>query len=567
VPTIKLAPFTGMSAVAASVLLLAAAGCGESAEVPPSGPSLLAIQESKIGIGQAMTFVGADFFPTPDSRTDIRFDGQFVAADGTVEPVRGLRIKPHRQDANTLVWPNFGPFANPFSAAGNRIGTFTGTVTAITGAKDGAPARPEVESRPLLVDLAIEPSLVITQLRPRENATCGGPVKRVLGAFTYTITVEAVGFTPVNFTFAISGEPGLEQPRIYRMPAAGKQSVTFGADPSLFFFRPVPLDLAFYVATLDVSALGSDGQTRFARYNFGVHNPIEYITTGPAQTAEYYVPQQVSPCYGGGVNGTMQSWTETTEETSTRQVGTHWDQSWLTSHSVSTTHATTNQVTIAVSDSSTNGWQSGWNTSVAATHEEGAMSGWNAGEHNDTNSSDSWGVMAGVSVPFVSAGGSYNSTKGVEHGTSFGTNGSYASQDSVTGSYGENFEANHSNTHSVTVGHDYSTTDTEGWSYEQSQTVAKGGDSFWQVSSAMTSSHEMSVQVLPGQYAMVYRQRVRQAYPAMIVAYDLCGESQVIASASFTDWTWNFLAEQGSSCPPPPVHMPAPACFLDCGGQ
>ena len=51
----------------------------------------------------------------------------------------------------------------------------------------------------------------------------------------------------------------------------------------------------------------------------------------------------------------------------------------------------------------------------------------------------------------------------------------------MTGSYGENFEANHSNTHSVTVGHDYSTTDTEGWSYEQSQTVAKGGDSFWQV--------------------------------------------------------------------------------------
>ena len=237
----KRAPSMGI-AVAAVVWFIAGVGCGSS-EAPPGGPTLLAIQESKIGIGQSMTFVGADLFPSDDSRTDIRFDGQFVAQggadDGTVEPVRGLRIKPHRQDANTLVWTNFGPFANPFSANGNRIGRFIGTATAITGAKDGAPTRPEIESRPLLVDLAIQPSLVITQFRPRENATCAEPVKRVLGAFTYTITVEAVGFTPVNFTFAISGEPGLMQPRIYRVPAAGKQSVTFGADPSLFFFRPV----------------------------------------------------------------------------------------------------------------------------------------------------------------------------------------------------------------------------------------------------------------------------------------------------------------------------------------
>jgi hypothetical protein len=565
VPTTKHA--RGLAMTVAAVGLWAAAGCG-SEEPPPSGPALLAIQESRIGIGQSMTFVGAGFFPTADSRTQIRFDGQFVAEDGTVEPVHDLRIKPHRQDANTLVWTNFGPFGNPFSTTGNRIGKFTGTATAITGPKPGAEMRPDVESRPLLVELAIKPSLVITQFRPRDNATCPEPVKRVLGAFTYTMTVEAVGFTPVNFTFAISGEPGLKQPRIYRVPAAaGKQSVTYGADPSLLFFRPVPLDLAFYVATVDISALGTDGETRTARYNFGVHNPIEYITTGPAATAEYFAPQQVSPCYGGGINGTTQSWTETTEESSTRQVGTHWDMSWLTAHAVNASHSTTNQVTLAVTNASTKEWSSGWNTSVAATHEEGAMSGWNAGEHHDTNSSSTWGAMVSVGPPFLQAGGSYNSTEGVEHGTSFGTNHSYASQDSVTGSYGENFQQSHSDTHSVTVGHDYSTTDTEGWSYEQSQTIAMGGDSFWQVSSSMTSSHEMSVQVLPGQFAMVYRQRVRMQYPAMVVSYDLCGESRVVANAAFTDWTWNFLAEQGGSCPPPPVHLPEAACLLDCGGQ
>ena len=213
-PMTKLA-LCGALTTAAVWLAVAAAGCG-SAEAPSREPALLAIQESKIGIGQSMTFLGADFFPTDDSRTDIRFDGQFTAEDGTVEPVHAFRIKPHRQDANTLVWTNFGPFANPFSSVGDRIGKFTGTATAITGARDGAPMRAEVESRPLAVELVIQPSLVITQFRPRENATCAEPVKRVLGAFTYTITVEAVGFTPVNFTYIINGETADALPRVFR---------------------------------------------------------------------------------------------------------------------------------------------------------------------------------------------------------------------------------------------------------------------------------------------------------------------------------------------------------------
>src|SRR6188508_3327606 len=131
---------TRLSCVAAATWLATAAiGCDGSAPAAPAAPRLLAVQESTIAVGQSMTFVGANFFPTTNSRTDIRFDGQFVSADGEVESVRGLRVKPHRQDGNTVVWGNFGPFSNPFSLAGNRVGKFTGTATAITGASDGAP--------------------------------------------------------------------------------------------------------------------------------------------------------------------------------------------------------------------------------------------------------------------------------------------------------------------------------------------------------------------------------------------------------------------------------------------
>jgi hypothetical protein len=544
-------------------------GCDGSPSAPPPAPTLLAIQESKLGVGQSMTFVGAAFFPNEESRTEIRFDGEFTSRDGEVEAVHGLRIRPHRQDANTLVWTNFGPFVNPFSAAGDRIGTFTGTATAITGAKDGAPIVEEVQSRPLLVELTIEPSIIIKSLQPKDNASCAAPVKRMLGSFRYLMTVEAVGFTPQNFTFTISGEPGVAQPRVYRLPvASGANSVTFGADPLMFFFEPVPLDLAFYIASIDITALDTDGQPHAVRYTFGVHNPLEYITTGPAAVAEIYPPQAVSDCYAGGINGTTQTWTESTEETQTRQVGTHWDKSWLDGHSVSNTHSTSNQVTIAVADSSTEGWQSGWNTSVTNSHEQGDSNSKNWGVHADASLSLTGTVGASGGIPGLGqASASVSTTAGIQVGGSYGQTGTQESKDSVTGSYGQNFEENHSNTHSVTVGHDYSTSDTEGWTYEQSQTVAMGGDEFWQVSTSTTSSHSTEVNVLPGQQAMVYRQRVRSQYPAIVVAYDLCGEPQVVADASFTDWRWSVAVEQGASCPPPPTALPAAICYLDCGGR
>jgi hypothetical protein len=558
-----------LSCIAAAWTAAAAMGCGgDGPATAPAAPSLLAVQESTIAVGQSMTFVGANFFPTANSRTDIRFDGQFVSADGEVEAVRGLRVKPHRQDGNTVVWGNFGPFNNPFSLAGNRIGRFTGTATAITGATDGAPM-PEVQSRPLLVDIDVAPSIVVKELRPRTNSTCVAPVKRVLGSFTYLITVEAVGFTPVNFTFAIAGEPGIRQPRIYRVPVAnGQTSATFGNNPDLFFFEPVPLDLAYYVASLDVSAVGTDGQSRTARYWFGVHNPIEYITTGPAQTAQIYPAQSMSDCYSGGINGSTQTWTETTEETQTRQVGTHWDQSWLTAHSVTNTRTTTNQVTMAVTDTTTSGWQSGWNSSVTNSHEQADSNAWNWGVHADANVSVTVGVEGSAGIPGIAeVGASASTTAGISVGGNYGRSGNTESRNSVTGSYGETFEQNHSNSHAVTLGHDYSTSDTEGWTYEQSETVAMGGDMFWSVSTSTSNTHSTEVQVLPGQQAMVYRQRVRIQYPAVVVSYDLCGEPQVIADASFTDWKWAIAVEQGAACPPPPVHMQEPVCLLDCGGQ
>lgn len=551
--------------------LVVAAGCGSSAAPAPKTPTLLAAGPAEVAVGQAMTFVGADFFPRNDLRTDIELDGIFTDLGGAQEAVSHLRFSPHRQDANTLVWTNFGPFGNPFVQGGDRLGTFNGTAVAINTATDGSGAD-EARSQPLPVTLTVEPSIVIRSLQPKDNADCPGPVKRVLGAIPYVITVAAVGFTPVNFSFVISGEPGadgsstLPQPRIYRVPAQGNEA-SFGDGDTFLLFEPVPADLSYYVASLEVDALDTDGRSHGARYTFGVHNPIEYITTGGAQTAEIYRPEPVSDCYGGGVNGTTQMWTESTEDTQQRQIGATWDQSWLDSHSVSSATTETNQVTLAVEDSTTDGWSAGWNNSVSNTNEVSDSNSWNWGVNTDASEAVTVGASVGVDIFGAQIGASTSATSSVTVGSSYGQNGTHETRSSVTGSYGQNFDQNHADTHSATVGHDYSASDTESWSYEQSQTVAKGGSSFWTVSTATTTSHSTEVSVLPGQQAMVYRQRVRLKYPGIIVRYDLCGQPQVVAQGGFTDWKWSIAVEQGATCPPPPTHLPSAQCFIDCGGQ
>src|SRR5678815_2027409 len=98
-----------MRRVALFLILGSAISCADEQSLDVPEPALLSIPASTVSVGSAMTFYGADFFPTLATRTDIQFDGQFTSTTGQVEPVHGLRVRPHREDGNTLVWTNIGP--------------------------------------------------------------------------------------------------------------------------------------------------------------------------------------------------------------------------------------------------------------------------------------------------------------------------------------------------------------------------------------------------------------------------------------------------------------------------
>jgi hypothetical protein len=59
----------------------------------------------------------------------------------------------------------------------------------------------------------------------------------------------------------------------------------------------------------------------------------------------------------------------------------------------------------------------------------------------------------------------------------------------------------------------------------------------------------------------------RIAIPGKVVAYNLCGNAEVVADAYFFDYLWSLELAQGESCSPlPESHLPEAECLMSpCG--
>src|SRR5690606_30876993 len=321
-------------------------------------PTLLAVSRAEVGVGQAVELIGTGYLTGSEGHTEIRLEGEYIADSGATYPI-DMRIRPHWASGSRLVWANVGPFKVPFSPAGNELGVFQGTATPINVDPEGG----EAHGEPLPMDLRIGPSVIVHDLQPVTGA-CQEPAKRLLGGFPYRITVEAVGLEPVNFTYELLNEPGLEgRPRVFRQPAAG-QFGHFGDDGELFL-PEVPEGQVFYLAELLITARAADGPQAATVFAFGVHRPVEYVDWGTPQIAEIHAPQPVSGCIAGGINGQMVRYTETDSEERTRQVQYRWDENWVQSHSsqYSTAHEERNGVSISYSQNQTYGWSANWQRS------------------------------------------------------------------------------------------------------------------------------------------------------------------------------------------------------------
>ena len=507
-----------------AVALLSACAGSVAGDAGPA-PTLLAMSTDQLTIGAPLDFIGGGFLNyTKDTHTEIRFKGTFTGSSGKTYAV-DYRIRPLWGDGNHVTWPFVGPYENPFTGkGGDTLGTFSGQVTAINVQGSGD-SQAESESAPMPTTLKIGPSLVIRDFQPLD-AMCDAPATHVLGGFAYKITVEAVGFTPKNFSYVIADQTGASDtapPRLYRTIAMG-QTDTFGMNGEILF-APVPDDQPFYLADVAVEALGTDNQSYSMKLTIGVHRPIEYIDSGVPQIAQIEQAKPDSGCLAGGnSNGTTVTYTQTTTDTRTRTLGTTWDENWLKSVSNMQGGSTTQSNSV------------NWNV----THTD--MQGWEFG----------WMVQDAQSV------GGDASLFGIAK---------VSLQNTLTGGIHQNHTWGYSDARSV--GGDHTESDTESWATTNttSHSVSQGGSDFWAVSSSDSKSLAFTGTVLPGQFGVFYRQTTRIAIPASVVAYNLCGVPQVVAQADFFDYQWSLELAQGPTCSPlPPSHLPDSQCIMaPCG--
>ena len=478
-------------------------------------PVLLALSTDTLSIGDPLEFLGANFLNnTRSGHPEVRFKGEFKSDKGHTYAVDYV-VRPRWSDGNRLIWPFVGPYANPFSGpTGDQLGKFEGTVTAANVADAHGS---EAESEAVPVTLTFGPSIIIRDFQPL-MATCDQPAKRVLGGFPYKVSVEAVGFTPVNFSYIIEGD-GEATPRLFRNVATGTTD-SFGSKGELVFAN-VPDAMPFYLAGFGVRALGTDGIEHTMQLVVGVHRPIEYIDSGETHIAQIEAAKPDSGCLSGGnTTGTTVSYTETHTDTRTRTVGLTWDEQFLTSATMGGSTTKTNSVNWSATHTDMQSWQFGWTAGGAVT------------------------VEGKASIPLLAEGGV-----------------------STTVSGGVHKDHNWGYSDSRTVGGDYSQADTESWATTTSHTVGKGSSDFWAVSSSDSTSLAFQGLVLPGRFGVFYRQVTRVAIPAAIVTYNLCGNSEVVAQANFYDYLWSIDLAQGDTCSPlPKSKLPEAQCLMEpCG--
>lgn len=507
----------------ATFLLAAVAttGCagGYSDDNAADAPTVLGLSRTEIRVGDTIDIIGAQFFHGRQGYTLVRLEGTYYTTEGDEHPV-DLEFRPHWEDGNRLVWANIGPYRVPFSPTGDELGTFEGTLTAMNVAADG----PIAESEPLDVEIEVLPSLILTELQPLD-AECNNPSMVILDNFNYKIGVQAIGFEPVNYTY-ITYSPFNDEPRIIRRQAFGNVD-NFGMGGEIYFDY-VPDNLPFYVGTLGVAAMGTDGEERVMAINIGVHRPIEYVVLDRVEIAEIEAAKAVSGCIPGG-NGVPRTvnYTETETETRSRTVGVNWNEEWLQSHSttVGESRTTTNSIGSTVSMSSTEGWN--FTVEDGRDHEVGGEVG--------------------------AEGGTFFGK--VEASVNYKYRDTHRESRSV---YGETTRG-----YSVTETH--SVSDTESWAYTSTEgyNVSLGGSDFWTVSSENSTIVGFEATILPGEYGVFYRQTTRMSVPGALVAYNRCGVPEVVAEGNFFDFNWSVDLGTANQCPPlPESSLPEAECFI-----
>jgi len=519
-------------AVASGLLSLAACSLGgETQETPAPHAHVVAFSTYEGSLGSQVEIYGTDFPTEENSRVELEFKGEFQGANGRVQQVNRT-LDAQTVNRGEIKWVTLGPYKNPFSATGDEVGTFRGTVGAnIIRTMPTGEQVTEVDPTPMVTTFRILPSIVVRELQP-VGANCAQPAVRGLGGFAYKMRVAALGFQPTAYTYSITTINEFNQPETTttrHLATSGEDSLGENGE---ILLPNVSETRQAYAMVMSVEASDAQGRRYSNTFSLGVHRPLEIFYNGNVRVAQRLAPVPVSACIPAGDNGGVASYSEGTSESRSRSYGENWDTGRSvdmgTSRSVGT--SASNGVSVSVSMSTGVGW--------STNHSEGTNLGVS--------------VDAGAGLPFtklIGIGGSF----GKSWTDSMGTSGS---MDMGT---------------SMNVSSDSGMSTSEATSGSVGMNWGMGGSTSTSVSTSNSIDRNFSRQIIAGRYGVWYRQTVKLLRRAAIISYNQCGQAQKVGDVNVIDWAWSPDLAQGTSCGAelPPSNLPPAQCYVpsECDGQ
>lgn len=496
------------------VILGGLVGCGGEASVAPADPGpvvghVAALSTYEASLGTLVEAYGTQFPAPAEGQLSLVFRGEFRGADGETAKVE-LAAPVRRVDSTTLRWTGFGPYQNPFRPGAAPLGVLSGTVGVRLVTPDGAV---HDEASPVPLTFTVAPSLQVEELQPT-TASCNGGVLRALGGAPYRLAIRAHGFTPTVYQVAFSAPNAKVRGFQIRTLAKGDR-VTLGGRGDLIL-PPVPDGVPSYGAILELSAQDEAGRVVRSVFGLTVHRPIEVYYNGNVEVGEVLAPVPVSGCIPGGLNGRDAEYSEAESETRSRGYDVSWNQSWLSQHTV------------------------------------------------EQGSGQTVGLSETNGVGFATTDGqSFSFSLGTEVGGTFGLSElvSLGVKANATATSEVNRSDERSANRSSGVNRESSTTETE--SLSEANERGEGQGFSWEVNSSQQISRGFGGRIIAGSYGVFYRQTLRLVRRAAVVAYNQCGQAQVVGDVDFSDWTWSPDLALGPACPPlPPSNLPPASCLV-----
>lgn len=351
------------------VLWMQACGCGRlpvgaAGEEPGPGgggskapvvtaPSLLMASPSHMAVGDALLVYGKGFLPKQLGRVELRFLGTYTTS-GVKQPV-DLEVRSTVVNSGKLKWVLWPGVV--FDKGGDRLGRFSGTITATNLPLKGKP----LASAALPLTLTIMPSL-IPGMRAH-GASCSTQITRTAREKTpMSLSATAVGLRPATkeaplvFVWSLQTKQWTMSFAYYGavwIPSASvvtvEDRVTSGATSTLtpggkgtYKVRQgqvstngltlnkletgaVPAAAVVFPITSNVEVTDADGKKIRLVFTLEARRRFDAVYEGKVRLRERFYPRPVTDCIPGGDIGRQVTYSEDKGETKARSVSFNYN--------------------------------------------------------------------------------------------------------------------------------------------------------------------------------------------------------------------------------------------------